>query len=161
MLFQLNVLSCELLYLSPPLRRIDLFQFSYLIVIVMIFSSFNTSLHLISPKSISHWVLSLMNKCKLTPMDRFLILVVIQGWSVGCFLITLWGRNISKAVLRSDINSLNFSSREGALWIGDQSSCVIHRRSARHALSHKSRVLISRVSHWFRCRFCDGFPRIV
>jgi len=54
MLFQLNVLSCELLYLSPPLRRIDLFQFSSLIVIVMIFSSFNTSLHLISPKSISH-----------------------------------------------------------------------------------------------------------
>ena len=134
----LDILLSKRLYLSPPvpLTSIGGIHLDYFVMIVMLFSFADFALDLIPPKFIVRGVFAASNK---SLQIQILSFFVIRGLSVGCFLITLRGRNVSIAEFRSFRKPASLSSAIVADKTMFQSFSVIHHPSARHALSRISR----------------------
>ena len=125
--------------MPPPLTGISGFHLSNFIMTVVTFSFFDLALDLVPPKFVIRRVPSMSEKCRLSfanPRFQFFR----DPGTVSCvFLTTLRGRKESIAEVSSIINSLNLTSQDSILRTEYQSFSVIHRPSARHALSRISR----------------------
>ena len=125
--------------MPPPLTGISGFHLSNFIMIVVIFSFFDLALGLVPPKFVFRRVPSMSEKCRLSfanPRFQF----CRDPGTVSCVFLNYfsWKEGINSR-LSSIINSLNLSPQDSVLRTEYQSFSVIHRPSARHALSRISR----------------------
>ena len=85
------VLASQAFYLFPPFSGVCVFYISNSFMVIMLFSGFYFALYFISPEFVSAWIFAMLDKWGRL-LIHLLILFVIHGRSVGCFLTVLCGR---------------------------------------------------------------------
>ena len=132
-------LGMEWLYLPPPLTGISGFHLSNFIMIVVIFSFFDLALDLVPPKFVIRRVPSMSEKCRLSFANPRFQFFRDLG-TVSCVFLNYfsWKEGINRrSKFHHQQPELVFTRL--SLRTEYQSFSVIHRPSARRALSRISR----------------------